>query len=135
MGGTVTDTRKGKFGIREASIHEKPFSKEAGLGYAFEVLINNEQIFCKGSNWIPMEIWPGSIRPEKYRFYLEKAKEANFNMIRVWDGGIYEKDLFYEICDELGLMVWQDFMFASADTPIFRTSNKPCLLQVTFLGK
>ena len=117
VGGVVTDVRKGKFGIRETRIHETPFSKEAGHGYSFEVLINNEQIFCKGSNWIPMEIWPASIRPEKYRFYLEKAKEANFNMIRVWGGGIYERDLFYEICDELGLMVWQDFMFASAGFP------------------
>jgi len=117
VGGIVTDERKGKFGIRETRIHESPFSKEAGHGCSFEVIINNEQIFCKGSNWIPMEIWPASIRPEKYRFYLEKAKEANFNMIRVWGGGIYEKDLFYKICDELGLMVWQDFMFASAGFP------------------
>ena len=116
-GGVVTDVRKGKFGLRETRIRENPFTREAGLGYSFEMLINNEQIFCKGSNWIPMEIWPASIRPEKYRFYLEKAKEANFNMIRVWGGGIYEKDLFYEICDELGLMVWQDFMFASAGFP------------------
>ena len=117
VGGVVTDVRKGKFGLRETRIHENPFTKEAGLGYSFEMLINNEQIFCKGSNWIPMEIWPASIRPDKYRFYLEKAKEANFNMIRIWGGGIYEKDLFYEICDELGLMVWQDFMFASAGFP------------------
>ncbi len=124
VGGVVTDVRKGKFGIREATIHEKPFSKEAGLGYAFELLVNHEQIFCKGSNWIPMEIWPGSIRPEKYRFYLEKAKEANFNMIRIWGGGIYEKDQFYEICDELGLMVWQDFMFASAGYPTVKLMDE-----------
>nr|WP_319511895.1 sugar-binding domain-containing protein [uncultured Draconibacterium sp.] len=116
--GVITDTRKGKFGIRETETRERPFTPDAGVGYSFEVLINNEPIFCKGTNWIPMEIWPGAIDTDKYRFYLEKAKEANFNMIRVWGGGIYEKDLFYELCDEMGIMVWQDFMFASTGYPV-----------------
>ncbi|RKD88295.1 beta-mannosidase [Mangrovibacterium diazotrophicum] len=116
--GVAVDSKKGKFGIRETETRETPFTPSAGSGYAFELLVNNEPVFCKGTNWIPLEIWPGAIPVEKYRFYLEKAKEANFNMIRVWGGGIYEKDLFYEICDELGLMVWQDFMFASSGYPV-----------------
>ncbi len=116
--GKVTDSKKGKFGIRETQTRENPFTPEAGVGYSFEILVNNEPIFCKGTNWIPMEIWPGSINSDNYRFYLEKAKEANFNMIRVWGGGIYENDLFYEICDELGIMIWQDFMFASTGYPV-----------------
>ena len=116
--GKVRDQKKGKFGIREIKIRENPFTEKAGIGYAFEILVNDQPIFVKGSNWIPTEIWPGSIKPEKYRFYLEKAAEANFNMLRVWGGGMYEQDLFYEICDELGIMVWQDFMFAGAGYPV-----------------
>ncbi len=141
--GKLTDTKEGKFGIRETSTRELPFTEEAGTGYSYEILINNEPVFCKGTNWIPTEIWPGSINPDKYRFYLEKAKEANFNMIRVWGGGIYEDDLFYELCDEMGIMVWQDFMFASSGYPtttlmdeiieeaeyqVFRLRNHPSIV-------
>lgn len=108
----IVENRKGKFGIREVETREMPFSSDAGPGFSFEILVNGEPVFCKGSNWIPCEIWPATVKPEQYEFYLRKAKEANFNMLRVWGGGIYEKDLFYELCDQYGIMVWQDFMFA-----------------------
>lgn len=108
----VAETKKGRFGIREVETRERPFSPEAGPGYSFEVLVNGIPIFCKGSNWIPCEIWPATVKTDQYEFYLKKAKEANFNMLRVWGGGIYERDRFYDLCDELGIMVWQDFMFA-----------------------
>lgn len=118
VGGAVADIRRGRFGLRECRIVEKPFTREAGAGFSFNVEINGELIFCKGANWIPLELWPGTIKDEQYEFYLKKAKEANFNMIRVWGGGIYERSLFYDLCSELGIMVWQDFMFASCGYPV-----------------
>ena len=114
VNGQEVETKKGRFGIREVETHENPFSEEAGPGFSFEIHINGDPVFCKGSNWIPCELWPATVKPDQYEFYLKKAKEANFNMLRIWGGGIYEKDLFYDLCDQYGIMVWQDFMFAGA---------------------
>jgi len=116
--GRVEDFYEGRVGLRESQILEEPFTEDAGPGYSFWIKINNIPIFCKGANWIPLELWPGTVKPEQYEFYLRKAKEANFNMLRVWGGGIYESQLFYDLCDELGIMVWQDFMFASTGYPV-----------------
>ncbi len=111
----IEETRRtGKFGIRETRVIEEPFTREAGPGFSFWLEINGQRVFSKGGNWIPLGIWPGAVDDEPYRFYLQKAAEADFNMLRVWGGGIYERDVFYDICDELGIMVWQDFMFAGA---------------------
>lgn len=79
-------------------------------GFAFRV--NGRRIFARGANWIPADALPGRITPEATRDLLQSAVDANMNMIRVWGGGRYEPDWFYDLCDELGLMVWQDFMFA-----------------------
>ncbi|MDD5435413.1 MAG: hypothetical protein PH343_08295, partial [Nitrospira sp.] len=116
--GSIVDRKEGYIGIRESKIIEEPFTPEAGPGFSFGIEINGEPIFCKGANWVPLEIWPVNATEEQYRFYLNKAKEANFNMLRVWGGGIYESEIFYKLCDELGIMVWQDFMFASAGYPV-----------------
>ncbi|MBK7981580.1 MAG: hypothetical protein IPK06_16555 [Ignavibacteriae bacterium] len=83
----------------------------------FKFKINNKVIFAKGVNWIPADSFLPRIAESKYKNLLSSAKDANMNIIRVWGGGIYESDKFYEICDELGLMVWQDFMFACAAYP------------------
>jgi beta-mannosidase len=88
---------------------------EKGSRFAFK--INNREVFCKGANWIPADALPSNATPELARKLLQAAKDANMNMIRVWGGGYYEKDWFYEICDELGLLVWQDFMFSCALYP------------------
>jgi beta-mannosidase len=116
--GKIVDSRQGKFGLRESKIREEPFTPEAGPGYSFSIEVNGEVIFNKGGNWVPLELWTGMIKPEQYEFYLRKAKEANFNMMRIWGGGIYEPEIFYNLCDELGIMVWQDFMFASTGYPV-----------------
>jgi beta-mannosidase len=79
-------------------------------GFTFR--INGHDVFARGANWIPADALPGRITPEKTRDLLQSAVDANMNMIRVWGGGRYEPDWFYDLCDELGLMVWQDFMFA-----------------------
>ncbi|HEX8333523.1 MAG TPA: glycoside hydrolase family 2 protein, partial [Segetibacter sp.] len=71
----------------------------------------------KGANWVPADVFLPRITKAKYRQLLIAAKEANFNMLRVWGGGIYEDDYFYDLCDSLNIMVWQDFMFAGAMYP------------------
>ncbi len=66
----------------------------------------------KGANYIPSDAFLDRVSPEKYEKIILTAKESNFNMLRVWGGGIYEKDIFYDLCDKHGMLVWQDFMFA-----------------------
>jgi len=74
--------------------------------------INGRKIFCKGTNWVNPEIFPGIITKERYNELLDRAKEANFNLLRVWGGGIINKDSFFELCDEKGILVWQEFPLA-----------------------
>jgi beta-mannosidase len=82
----------------------------AGLSFKFRV--NGRDVFAKGANWIPADALGSNITPDSVRGLLQSAALANMNMIRVWGGGRYEPDWFYDFCDEMGLMVWQDFMFA-----------------------
>lgn len=113
------------------------------IGRAFEFLVNDQPVFMKGVNWIPADFFPTRIKEEQYRWLLQSCKDANMNMIRVWGGGIYEPDIFYDICDELGILVWQDFMYSCALYPgdsifmhnaeveareqVSRLRNHPCL--------
>ncbi len=83
---------------------------EAGSRFAF--CINGREIFCRGANWIPADGLFSLSSPEKTEDLLRSAVDANMNMIRVWGGGFYESDWFYDLCDKLGLMVWQDFQFS-----------------------
>ncbi|MCG6884781.1 MAG: glycoside hydrolase family 2 protein [Silicimonas sp.] len=82
------------------------------IGRSFKINVNGRDVFCKGANWIPADALAGRITRGKTRDLLQSAVDANMNMIRVWGGGRYEPDWFYDLCDELGLMVWQDAMFA-----------------------
>ena len=116
--GKLCDTKEGKFGLRDVEILEEPFTEEAGYGYSWWILVNGVRIFCKGANHIPLELWPAYETNEKIEWCVKKAKEANFNMLRIWGGGIYCRDCFYEACDREGIMVWQDFMFASSAYPV-----------------
>jgi len=86
-------------------------------GSAFYFRVNNIPVFIKGANYIPQDNFPSRVSDSIYRALLTDVKGRNMNMLRVWGGGIYEKDVFYDICDELGIMVWQDFMFACAMYP------------------
>ncbi|MBE6379960.1 MAG: hypothetical protein E7047_03435 [Lentisphaerae bacterium] len=115
--GEVADTFTGKLGFRNVRIVEEPFREESGPGFSYEIELNGERVFVKGSNWIPVTLWPATATEEQYRRLLELARDANFNMLRVWGGGVYERDIFYDLCDEYGIMVWQDFMFASNAYP------------------
>jgi beta-mannosidase len=82
------------------------------VGAGFKFRVNGRDVFAKGANWIPADALGSNITPEATRGLLQSVVDANMNMIRVWGGGRYEPDWFYDICDELGIMVWQDFMFA-----------------------
>ncbi len=97
-----------RIGLRKMALITE--TDEVGLGFKFQV--NDRDVFAKGANWIPADALAGKITPAKTRDLLQSAVDANMNMIRVWGGGRYEDDWFYDLCDELGLMVWQDFMFA-----------------------
>lgn len=83
-------------------------------------IVNGQQIFSKGVNWIPCDALPSLQTPEKYEQLLKAVVDANMNTVRVWGGGQYEKDIFYDICDRLGIIVWQDCMFACALYPATR---------------
>lgn len=86
-------------------------------GESFQFVVNGRAIFAKGANWIPAHSFVAGLSQADYRRDLVSAVEANMNMIRVWGGGIYESEEFYDLCDELGLLVWQDFMFACTRYP------------------
>ncbi len=87
----------------------------AGSRFAFKV--NGREIYCRGSNWIPADALPSAVTPALTEKLLQAAVDSHQNMIRVWGGGFYEQDFFYEICDRLGLMVWQDFMYSCSLYP------------------
>ncbi|MBR0301369.1 MAG: DUF4982 domain-containing protein [Bacteroidales bacterium] len=88
---------------------------EVGENLAFKV--NGKPVFAKGANWIPCDTDPVKETRERYLDLLTSARDANMNMIRLWGGGKFERDAFYEICDSLGLLIWHDFMFACAMYP------------------
>jgi len=110
--GEILDKKEQKFAIRKIDLITQQEDEER-----FTFYINEIPIFAKGANWIPSDSFLPRIKEEDYRDLLEKAKNCEVNMLRVWGGGIYEKEIFYDICDELGIMVWQDFMFACAEYP------------------
>jgi beta-mannosidase len=97
-----------RIGLRTMELESKPDA----AGRSFRFKINGHPVFCRGANWIPADALPGRITPGATRGLLQSAVDANMNMLRVWGGGFYEPDWFYGLCDELGLMVWQDFMFS-----------------------
>ncbi|ERF71787.1 Beta-mannosidase B [Endocarpon pusillum Z07020] len=106
-----------RIGLREIQLIQENDSH----GKSFYLRINGIDIFCGGSCWIPADSFLTNITPERYRAWIELMVPANQKMIRVWGGGIYEHDSFYSACDELGILVWQDFMFACGNYPCFST--------------
>ncbi len=100
-------------GLRELQLVNQ--EDKNGLSMMFRV--NGVDIFCKGANWIPADAMPQRQTPAVYEDLLQSAVDANMNMLRVWGGGQYEQDAFYERCDAKGLLVWQDFMFSCSLYP------------------
>ncbi len=113
--GAVQDIWKKRIGVRRINLIRDEALDEGYRGnFAFEV--NDRKIFIKGANWIPADALAGE-EQERVRENLELFRELNCNMVRVWGGGVYEDECFYDYCDEHGLLVWQDFMFACEVAP------------------
>ncbi|MEN8255694.1 MAG: glycoside hydrolase family 2 protein [Verrucomicrobiota bacterium] len=112
-GDEVIDQTSERFGIRTVELDTTPDEH----GHKYQLVVNGQPIYIKGANWVPATMFPGSLKTEDYRALIEAAVGANMNMLRVWGGGYYEDKAFYNICDELGVMVWQEFMFACAYYP------------------
>ncbi len=134
--GETQDEWKHKIGLREVELDTTPDE----IGAAWTVKINGQEIWCKGANWIPDDVFlTRANQPARLRQRLEQAADANMNMMRIWGGGIYETDEFYDICDELGLLVWQDFLFACAayseDEDTWASVEEEARFNVTRLSK
>lgn len=110
---TVCDSLTARIGLREIELVRTP--DDFGEGFFFRV--NEVDVFAKGANWIPDDSFPSRSTRERLHRQLSMAVECGMNMIRVWGGGLYESEDFYDICDEIGLMVWQDFTYACALYP------------------
>ncbi len=109
----VLDKAAVKCGIRSVKLLQEPDDE----GKSFIFTVNGLPVFCKGANWIPADSFLPRVTKARYKKLLGTAAEANFNMLRVWGGGIYEDDAFYDFCDELGIMVWQDFVYTCSGYP------------------
>jgi beta-mannosidase len=128
-----------KVGLRTIDLYEERDAK----GSDFKFVVNGISIFIKGANYIPQDNFVTRVTDSSYKALVASVKASHMNMLRVWGGGIYEKDIFYNLCDENGILVWQDFMFACAmypDNPEFirsiqveaiqnvaRLRNHPCI--------
>lgn len=106
-------TKEIPFGIRTL----RTVMEDDSIGKALYVELNGVKVFMKGANYIPQHSFVSEVTTEDYKKVIELAKESNMNMIRVWGGGIYQNDIFYELCNRNGLLVWQDFMFACSMYP------------------
>ncbi len=111
--GKMTDKKSIRFGIRTLEIVQKPDA----VGKSFYIKLNGVPVFMKGANYIPQDNFLPRVTKQKYKALIHAAKDVHMNMIRVWGGGIYENDEFYDLCDENGILVWQDFMFACSFYP------------------
>jgi beta-mannosidase len=120
-------------GFRKGELVQEPDK----IGKTFFFRINGIDVFCGGSDWIPADNFTPRITEEKYRRWLEMMVDGYQIMIRVWGGGIWEEDIFYELCDELGILVWQDFMFGCGNYPAFpdilKSIKEECLSNVARL--
>ena len=130
----LIDEKSLRIGLRKVRLRRDPLPD--GEGFTFE--INGRPIFCGGANWIPADSFLPRVDAARYRALLTAARDGNMNMIRIWGGGIYEEPVFYDLCDELGLMVWQDFMFANLDYPAddadFRAAAEQHMPERSFLA-
>ena len=120
----LTTNLEGEISARKIGLRKLEWIVEKDeIDHSFKCRINGRDISMLGANWIPADAIPSRITPSVIRDLLESAKAANMNMLRIWGGGQYEPDYFYELCDELGILIWHDFMFACMSYP----SDRPFL--------
>jgi len=111
--GATVDTLHRRIGLRTIEVVNRPDS----IGTSFYFLVNGVPMFMKGANVIPLDHFTPRADTSRYRRLFEDARAANMNMLRVWGGGVYERELFYDLADEYGILIWQDFMFANGMYP------------------
>jgi beta-mannosidase len=128
-----------KIGLRTVEL----VNEKDSIGTSFYFKINGKPIFMKGANYVPQDVFLPRVQDAQYVHLLTLARDAGMNMLRVWGGGVYEKEIFYDLCDEYGILVWQDFMFANtmysgteefslnvvaeAEEQVKRLSKHPCI--------
>ena len=112
-GNELCDRRDYQVGLRTIALRQEPDA----WGESFTFVVNGVPLFAKGANWIPADSFPTRIRSEQLESLLGSAAAASMNMLRVWGGGLYEEERFYDLCDRYGLLVWQDFTFACGIYP------------------
>lgn len=111
--GSLVSSNETSFGVRSIELVQEKDS----IGKSFYFKVNGVPIFMKGANYIPQDNFLSRVEKTDYEHLIAQAKAANMNMLRVWGGGVYEDDWFYELCDINGILVWQDFMFACSMYP------------------
>lgn len=137
--GQAADSRTDNIGIRELKV----INEKDEFGHTFYFSLNGVKVFAKGANYIPQDNFLPRVTPERHEKTILDAVNANMNMLRIWGGGIYEDDVFYQLCDKYGILIWQDFMFACSTYPmnpemldnirqeakdnIIRLRNHPCI--------
>ncbi len=135
----VIDQKIMRYGLRTIEL----VTEKDSVGQSFYFKVNGTPVYAKGANYIPQNSFQSNVKKTHYEKLLSNAVDANMNMLRVWGGGIYENDVFYQLCDEKGILVWQDFMFACAMYPgnnnflnnvqqetieqVTRLRNHPCI--------
>ena len=112
-GRTVLDERR-RVGFRDVRVNQAP---DPAGGSLFIIEVNGTPVFCKGGDFVPADPIPARLDRARYETLVDRALEANFTMLRVWGGGLYESEDLYELCDEKGILVWQEFIFACAKYP------------------
>ena len=112
-GKDASDEYATTIGVRSLEIVREKDS----LGTSMYVRLNGVPVFMKGADYIPQDNFQNRVTPERYELMIRSAAEANMNMLRVWGGGIYEEDIFYDLCDKYGILLWHDLMFACAMYP------------------
>ena len=117
-GGSEIDSWSKRIGLRRAELVQRPLKEQPGTSFFFQV--NNIPLYCGGSDWIPADNFVPRISSQRYYDWVKLVADGNQFMIRVWGGGIYEEQAFYDACDEYGILVWQDFMFGCGNYPAWK---------------
>ncbi len=116
-GETLCDSRNYQIGLRTIELRQEADE----WGTSFQFVVNGVPVFAKGSNWIPADSFPTRLSDDQLEHLIKSAAESHQNMLRVWGGGLYEEDRFYDLCDQYGLLIWQDFIFACSIYPLDET--------------
>jgi beta-mannosidase len=130
IGDTTVDTAERTIGFRSVEVDRRRLPDGGTL---FRLVVNGRPFFAKGANWVPVSLTPNPVDGDLLDRLLDRAVEANFTFLRVWGGGDYESEAFYRGCDERGILVWQDFIFACSRYPMsYQSFVTEAIAEVTY---